>query len=49
MRALHGLRTPDAIQLATATICGADYFLTNDRKLSRVPGIEVVIVADLVE
>ena len=47
LRAAHGLRTPDAIQIATATTCGADYFLTNDRKLSRVPGIDIVIVADL--
>ena len=48
LRAEHGLRTPDAIQIATATTCGADFFLTNDRQLSRVPGIEVVLVADLV-
>ena len=27
------LRTPDAIQLATAIIGGADVFITNDRKL----------------
>ncbi len=47
LRAEHGLRTPDAIQMATATTCGADYFLTNDRQLSRVPGIDVVLVADL--
>jgi predicted nucleic acid-binding protein len=47
LRAEHGLRTPDAIQIATATTCGADFFLTNDRQLSRVPGIDVVLVADL--
>lgn len=47
LRAEHGLRTPDAIQIATATTCGADFFLTNDRQLSRVPGIEIVVVADL--
>ena len=29
-RAQHGLRTPDAIQLATATIHKADYFLTDN-------------------
>ncbi len=48
LRAEHSLRTPDAIQIATATTCGADFFLTNDRQLSRVPEIEVVLVADLV-
>ena len=47
LRASHHLRTPDAIQLATATVCGVDYFLTNDRQLTRVPGVNVVIVADL--
>lgn len=30
------LRTPDAIQLATAIISGADLFITNDRKLQKV-------------
>lgn len=49
LRAEHGRRAPDAIQLATATVCGVDYFLTNDRRLSRVPGVDVVVVADLVE
>lgn len=29
----RSLRTPDAIQLATAIIGGADIFITNDRKL----------------
>jgi predicted nucleic acid-binding protein len=48
LRAQHALRTPDAIQMATAMVCGVDHFLTNDRQLSRVPGISVVIVADLV-
>lgn len=30
------LRTPDAIQLATAAVSGADLFVTNDRKLQKV-------------
>ncbi|HLE50285.1 MAG TPA: PIN domain-containing protein [Patescibacteria group bacterium] len=29
----RSLRTPDAIQLATAIVGGADVFITNDRKL----------------
>ena len=47
LRAEFALRTPDAIQLATAMVCGVDCFLTNDRRLARVPGINVVMVADL--
>ena len=33
LRAKHGLRTPDAIQLATAIRSGAASFLTNDSRL----------------
>lgn len=32
LRAKHDLRTPDAIQLATACVCGADAVLTNDKR-----------------
>lgn len=47
LRAEYALRTLDAIQLATATVCGADHFLTNDRRLARVSSINVVVIADL--
>jgi predicted nucleic acid-binding protein len=33
LRSLHGLRTPDAIQLATAVHSQASFFLTNDGRL----------------
>ena len=33
LRAKYSIKTPDAIQLATAKYCSADYFLTNDFKL----------------
>ncbi len=46
-RARYGLKTPDAIQLATAQMCGADYVLTNDRDWSRVEGLNIVQVVDL--
>ena len=36
LRARYRLRTPDAIQLATALQARADVFLTNDRDLRRV-------------
>jgi predicted nucleic acid-binding protein len=44
LRALHGVKTPDAIQLATALLAGATWFLTNDRDVPPVPGLSVLIV-----
>lgn len=38
LRAEHNIRTPDAIQLATAIHGGASHFLTNDAKLPSLPG-----------
>jgi predicted nucleic acid-binding protein len=47
LRARHGLRTPDAIQLAAALIFGCEAFLTNDRGLRRVDEIRVLLLDDL--
>ncbi len=47
LRAKHGLKTPDAIQLATAQVCGADFILTNDRHWKTVPALPIVLVEDL--
>lgn len=44
LRALYGVRTPDAIQLATAKISGAAFFLTNDGNLPPVPGMSILVV-----
>ena len=42
IRARHGLRTPDAIQAASAmSIKGPVMFLTGDRQFSKVPGLNV--------
>ena len=49
LRAKHGFRTPDAIQLATAIISKSDYFLTNDPALKKVEGIKVVVLDDYLE
>ena len=46
LRAKHGLKTPDAIQLATATQHKADYFLTNDPALKKVKGVKVLVLDD---
>lgn len=47
LRAEHGLRTPDALQLATALHAGADYFLTNDRELQGFSPLEVLLVDNM--
>ncbi len=44
LRASHGVKTPDAIQLATAKIAGATWFLTNDGNLPSLPGISLLVV-----
>lgn len=41
------LKTPDAIQLATAIYSEAEYFLTNDSRLKDVTEVRVVILDDL--
>lgn len=44
LRALHSVRTPDAIQLATAKIAGATWFLTNDGNLPSPAGLSLLVV-----
>lgn len=46
-RAAHGLRTPDALQLAVAEVSGADYILTNDEAWKKVTSVSVVLVREL--
>jgi len=46
-RAHEGLRTPDAIQLATALVCGVDFVLTNDRTWRKIHTPRVVTVDEL--
>jgi len=48
LRADHNLRTPDAIQIATALATGCDAFLTNDVKLKRITQLRVIVVDDLI-
>lgn len=47
LRAEFSLKTPDALQLAAARDAGADCFLTNDRALAKVTGLEIVLIDDL--
>lgn len=47
VRAHHGLRTPDAIMIATAIESGATLAVTNDDAWRKIDGIEVLLVRDL--
>lgn len=50
VRAATGLRTPDAVQIATARIAGARAIVTNDRRwLGRVETPQIIILDDYVE
>ncbi len=40
------LRTPDALQLATAIYNNCNKFITNDKKLKQITEIEVVLIVD---
>lgn len=44
LRATQNLRTPDAIQIATALQRGATFFLTNDARLAAVPDLKVLVL-----
>ena len=46
IRATYNLRTPDAIQLASAMIAKAEAFLTNDHRLKRVEGIQIIVLKE---
>jgi predicted nucleic acid-binding protein len=47
IRATHRLRTPDALQAATALHAGATGFVTNDLVFARVEGIETLVLEQL--
>lgn len=47
LRATYNLKTPDALQMATALEAACDAFLTNDRGLLRVTDLKVLLVDDL--
>ena len=47
LRAVYNLRTPDAIQMATAIRAGASFFLTNDVRLPSLPGLTMLVLEQL--
>lgn len=46
LRAKYDIRTPDAIQVATAMVSKADSFITNDDGLKIVKEIEIVLLKE---
>jgi uncharacterized protein len=48
LRALHGLRTPDALHAATAVHAGATGLVTNDPVFERVKDFETLLLDKLV-
>ena len=49
LRAIYNLRTPDALQVATAIQHNADYFFTNDLRLQAIADIKVITIEDLID
>ncbi|MHB8596020.1 MAG: type II toxin-antitoxin system VapC family toxin [Ktedonobacteraceae bacterium] len=47
LRAVYRLHTPDSIQMATAIIKEATFFLTNDRQLPSLPNLKTLMLDDL--
>jgi uncharacterized protein len=46
LRALHGLKTPDSIQAASALVWQPDaVFVTSDQAFSKVPALDVQLIA----
>ncbi|MBD0385048.1 MAG: PIN domain-containing protein [Nostoc sp. C3-bin3] len=48
LRADYNLRTPDAIQMATAIRGGASFFLANDARLPSLPALTVLVLDQLI-
>jgi predicted nucleic acid-binding protein len=47
LKAEHRLKTPDALQAATALAARATAFVTNDAVFRRLPGLEVLILDEI--
>ena len=47
LRAVHGVRTPDALQLAAALSERCQALVTNDRRLPAIAGLRIVQLRDL--
>jgi predicted nucleic acid-binding protein len=47
LRAVHNIRTPDAIQISAALNAGATHFFTNDIRLPEIPAIKILSLDSL--
>jgi predicted nucleic acid-binding protein len=47
LRAEHGIRTPDALQIAAALSRSATGFVTNDEAVKRVRALEVLLLDEV--
>ena len=48
LRAKYNLRTPDAIQVATAWVAQATAFVTTDRALTKIREVPIVALENIV-
>jgi predicted nucleic acid-binding protein len=48
LRAIHNIRTPDAIQISTALNAGVSHFFTNDVRLPAIPSIQIISLDSLI-
>ena len=48
LRAVHNLRTPDALQAACAIRANATVFITNDGAFRRVGSFETLVLDDVI-
>ncbi len=46
LRASTGVKTPDALQIVAAIRSGCSTFVTNDRRIPKIPGTRVIQLAD---
>lgn len=47
LRAIYRIRTPDSIQMATAIVEKATFFVTNDKQLPSLPNLKTLMLNDL--
>jgi predicted nucleic acid-binding protein len=47
LQAQYNLTLDDAFQLATCVVAGCDLFLTNDRELTRVNKVDVLLLSEM--
>ena len=47
LRAVHNIRTPDAIQISAALEVGATHFFTNDIRLPEIPSLQILSLDSL--